>query len=394
MRVGFTSNSYPTQRNIIGVSRKHTYRRVYDLHKFISVAEAYSRLHLKLPLGLPNDARSRFNDFGLNPVDLIHFYNTISFGKTPWISTFETVVPRLRETFSCHKGVDCSYASLEGNARVKTALEAISSDHCLQIIALSECNLNMQAEMLTHFPEYESLVSNKLTQISPPQKPLVASVIEDDAVLKGELRFIFVGNSFFGKGGREIISALAELRAQDGIDIRLTIVSKMATDTYVTFTDADDVKSALTEMEKHSSWIDYFNGLPNAEVLRLISEAHAGLLPSHADTYGFSVLEYQASACPVITTDIRAFPEINNKQVGWIIEVPKNRLGEALYTSAEERACLSASIHEGLKRTIKEIAGDRSSVHEKSKASLERIVSEHSPEKFAARIEQIYELRG
>ena len=153
MRVGFTSNSYPTQRNIIGVSRKHTYRRVYDLHKFISVAEAFSRLYLKLPLGLPKDARSRFNDFGLNQVDLIHFYNTISFGKTPWISTFETVVPRLQETLSCHKGVDCSYASLEGNARIKAALEAISSDHCLQIITLSECNLNMQAEMLTHFPE-------------------------------------------------------------------------------------------------------------------------------------------------------------------------------------------------------------------------------------------------
>ncbi len=47
--------------------------------------------------------------------------------------------------------------------------------------------------------------------------------------------------------------------------------------------------------------------------------ADIGMLPSYADTYGFSVLEAQAGNA-VITTDIRALPEVNNPAVGWLIK--------------------------------------------------------------------------
>ncbi len=63
--------------------------------------------------------------------------------------------------------------------------------------------------------------------------------------------------------------------------------------------------------------------MPNQQVLELLKTCDVGLLPTYADTYGFSALEAQSAACPVISTDVRALPEINNTEVGWLINVPK-----------------------------------------------------------------------
>ena len=58
--------------------------------------------------------------------------------------------------------------------------------------------------------------------------------------------------------------------------------------------------------------IFYHKILFNSEVMNILKNTHVGLLPTYADTYGYSVLEAQSFGCPVITTNIRAMPEINN----------------------------------------------------------------------------------
>jgi glycosyltransferase involved in cell wall biosynthesis len=120
--------------------------------------------------------------------------------------------------------------------------------------------------------------------------------------------------------------------------------------------------------------------------------ADVGLLPSYADTYGFSVLELQACGVPVITTDIRALPEINNAAFGWLIKVPKNALGEALYTTAEEREALSQSIRSDLAQIVRDIAADPVQIAVKGTAALERIRKEHDPATYADALRQVYGL--
>lgn len=125
-------------------------------------------------------------------------------------------------------------------------------------------------------------------------------------------------------------------------------------------------------------------------MLDLLKNADVGLLPTWADTYGLSVLEAQAAGCPVITTDVRALPEINNNRVGWLIRVPKDALGEAVYTTAEDREVLSQVIEAGLENIIRSIAADPSMIAVKGQAALERIRAEHDPQAYADKLRQIY----
>jgi len=125
-------------------------------------------------------------------------------------------------------------------------------------------------------------------------------------------------------------------------------------------------------------------------VLALMRSAHVGLLPTYADTYGYSVLECQAQGTPVISTNVRALPELNNEQAGWLIEVPRDDLGEGLYATPEQRALLSAAIEAGLERALHEIFADRASLRRKGIAALARIQQQHDPARYKQRLGEIY----
>ena len=130
--------------------------------------------------------------------------------------------------------------------------------------------------------------------------------------------------------------------------------------------------------------------LPNEQVLSLMKQADVGLLPSWADTYGLSVIEAQACGCPVITTDIRAFPEMNNNRVGWMIKVPKNELGEALYTNETDRQLLSETIRKGLEEIVREIVGNPQLIVDKGTLALEKIKDQHDPQRYADALRSVY----
>ena len=88
---------------------------------------------------------------------------------------------------------------------------------------------------------------------------------------------------------------------------------------------------------------------------------------------------------------MRALPEINNNRVGWLIRGPKDEIGEAIYTTTEDRQKLSQQIQAGLENTIRSIVADPSVIAIKGQAALERIRVEHSPEDYAERLRQIYQ---
>ena len=95
MKIGvpaYRFDYYTNKRNIIGILPEATYVPVRDLFSIRRRwALRFNRLVGK-PLIPIFDLNNQFEDFDLNKVDLLHFSNGISYGKTPWFTSFETIV--------------------------------------------------------------------------------------------------------------------------------------------------------------------------------------------------------------------------------------------------------------------------------------------------------------
>jgi glycosyltransferase involved in cell wall biosynthesis len=389
MIIGYYGDTYTYRRNIIGVVPHLDYIRIHDLNDAIVGIAVISKIIFRRFLFDVNDRKNSFNDWNFNRVDILHFFNSISYGRTPWITTFETIVPRFKIT-DRHYGRMPDYSPLTHEKQIVDALEVMSSKSCKRLIALSKCNLNMQKEFLSYFHRYCSDIEPKLTHLYPPQETYVDSYESKHLALDGPISFVFVGRAFFRKGGMEIIETLSDLRNSNGYNIKLSIVSSMGIDNYATKENAEDVKIAKEIIDRNRDWIDYYSSLPNKLVIALASKSHVGLLPTYADTFGYSVIEFQACGCPVISTNVRALPEINNNEVGWLIEIPKNHLGEAIYTTEEDRTQIKMAIKKGLEKAVIDIFSNKDTIPRKADAALERIRNQHSPENYSMRLGAIY----
>ena len=385
--LGYRYDHYSYVRNIIGKVPGVEYCKTKDLYaRLNATAQLINRL-TKRAILQTFDLNHQFYDFNLNKVDLLHLYNGISYGGTPWVSTFETILPRFRNVVEATHGANPAFAS---EPKVLKGIERLASNECKKLIAMSDCAANIQRALLANFSQYSEMIERKLVVIHPPQQPLVLSFEDKQIDLAGPIKFMFVGNAFSRKGGREVIETLKELRDTFHYDISLTIVSDLRMDSYAVHETEQDVQYTTAFMQENQSWISYFKHLPNVEVMEKMKAAHIGLLPSYADSYGYSVLEFQASGCPVVTTDIRALPEINDSNKGWIIKVPKNRLGEAIYTTEADRMAISTAIRQGLQTIVHEIFADRATIGEKSEQAISSIRWNHSKENFASRMKEIY----
>lgn len=391
MLVGYKFDAYPEKRNIIDIVPDAKYKKVRDLFTLKEkIANKLNRLANR-ELFSTLDSYNQFYDFDLNRVSLFHFLNTISYGSTPWITTFETLLPRFTCLLSCPRDrqLEPDFSALKTEAKMHQAFKALSRNACQSIIAMSDCNANMQRRLLKEFPEYQASIESKLIVMHPPQKVFVSTYADKQLSLDEKIRFIFVGSSFFRKGGQEIIETLKYLKYEYKYELELIIVSSLNIDNYATQETPANVEK-VKHLIQESDWINYFPKLPNHEVIELMKKSHIGLLPTYADTYGFSVLEFQAAGCPVITTNVRALTEINDNNVGWTIEVPKKSSGEAIYTTKEDRQVISKLIRKGIEQAVHEIFANRTIILEKSQKSISRIIEHHSIDRYAAKLRNIY----
>ena len=225
--------------------------------------------------------------------------------------------------------------------------------------------------------------------LHPAQEALIESY--EDKKLFSKTTFTIIGRDFFRKGGLEVLRVFDRLFEAGQTQWQLNIVSTLDYGDYATFSTREAQVEALQIIKKHSSHIHHFEQLKNTEVLTLLRNSHVGLLPTYADSYGYSVLEAQACGCPCITTDIRALPEINNDDVGWSIKVPKNKAGNALIYSESDRSRFSQIIQEGLQSIIVHLLANEREIIEKGKSALVRIKKEHSPANNARILEGIYD---
>jgi len=382
---------YSYLRNILNKIPDAEYIPVNDLYSFLRKGALFVNRTLGKPLLPVFNLNNQFEDLDLNRVDLLHFFNGVSYGRTPWVSSFETILPRFSHLVTRHHGQEIAHVSPD--ALTRRGLEALAGRSCLAILPLSQSAALMQTDLLKDLPaEYAQPILDKMRVLHPPQEILVPEVKAREYSPDNPIRFILVGAAFFRKGGREVLEVFERLVRQEKLPVRLIIVSSLRIEPYAAKETEEDVAWAKAKIADNADWIEYYSALPNEDTLALMRTADVGMLPSYADTYGFSVLEAQASGLPVITTDIRALPEVNNPTVGWLIKVPKNALGEALYATVEEREVLSHSIRAGLEQSVRHIAADPGQIAVKGAAALDRIRKEHDPAAYADALRQIYGL--
>lgn len=273
----------------------------------------------------------------------------------------------------------------------KRALDALSGDAFKQLLALSECARRIQLDLMSQISIDVQPIESKLMVLHPPQEKMINTFDEKALDMHGPIRFILVGAGFFRKGGREIFRVFKRLVRLEEYPIELVIISSLRMDKYAAHETEADVVWAKEKIAANSDWLTHHYILPNEQVLNLMRSVHVGLLPTYADTFGFSVLEFQPHGVPVITTNVRALPEMNNDQVGWLIDVRRDGLGEGLYVTSGQRDQLGAAIESGLEKIIHEIFADLGCLHLKGMASLERIEHEHHPADYARRMGGIYQ---
>ena len=393
MKIGvlaYRFDFYTNLRNILYKLPEAEYVPVKDWYSFLRRGANFLNTRLGRPLFPTFDLNNQFDDFEINKVDLLHFSNGVSYGTTPWVSHFETVIPRFSELMTRNYGQ--TRRSLQLTPLVQKGFDALLSPSCKRIIAWSQCAADMQRDLLTELPsDTRDAILEKLIVLHPPQELLVSQPKNREYDSGEPIKFILVGDAFFRKGGREILSAFEKLVRDESLPIKLVLVTSLRLDPYAAQETAEDLFWAKQHIAENAVWIEHHQDLSNDETLELIKSCDVGLLPTWADTYGLSVLESQACGCPVITTDVRALSEINNTDVGWLIRVPKNDLGEALYSTPEEREHRSQHIQAGLEAIIRSICADPSVIFNKGVKSLERIREMHDPDTYAQKLREIYQ---
>lgn len=389
LRIGYASRLYPEQRNIIERVPTAQYiflRDFYSGLRRVRELTGVSRLFSKKL----QDAEFKFFRYGFGGGDVLHLFNSINFGRGPWISTFETIIPRFRVALECR---DTDTDKLRQDPEILRALDALSSERCKKIIAISDATARLQGDFLNLFPTYRADILNKQMILHPPQPTSAAGRERKLARIDAQkpIRFMLVGHGFFGKGGREVLHVLKEFQKRSNRRLEFIIVSMLCADSYATSTGDRDVQNVKQFIRENESWVTHHPSLSANDVLRLMEACDVGLLPSYAETYGYSVLEFQSMACPVVTTDIRAFPEINNNEVGWVIPIPKRPDGEARYRDRDGKERISQAIIDGLMRIVEQILEDPDIITTKGQKAFERIRYSHSPSKYALELLQVYE---
>jgi glycosyltransferase involved in cell wall biosynthesis len=295
-----------------------------------------------------------FNPFALGKE--FHFFNTILIGSSNYEVTFETMLPRLGNAPSC---------------LYRFAVRKLAKNNCKKIWALSQCAYDMQVVYIKqNFPTFANSIISKMAVKHPYQPPLIDKY-EDKLLPTNKLVFTFTGADFFRKGGLEVLHAFDRLIPQYP-QLQLNIISSLLYGDYATHTTKEHQEEALTIIKKYPQNIYHYWSLPNAEVLELYKRSHVGLLPTWADSYGYSVLEAQAAGCPVITTDIRALPEVNNDEIGWVVKVPKDDSKNARIKTTSERQQLGSIIAKELQIIIHNILLKPSTIATKGKLSLNK----------------------
>jgi len=262
-----------------------------------------------------------FNPFPLKRFDLIHAFNRIPLGRTPFIIGFESHLPRA--------------FNYEHTAYFSWLSHILASPRCRGIIAISE--YAKRTFLLQHKDKpWLNAIASKLHVRHPNLPPASAQ----DPFLHtqgGPLRLVFVG-SHFGRKGGPVAVRMAELAHEYGLNLHIDIVSDLTTGkaSWVDPLTPDFFQPYNSKLNTLRN-VKFHGGQPNDRVIALLKQSHFSLLPTFSDTFGFSAIESMANHVPVIATTQGALPEFINSQNGILLHLPTNEIGEWRESDRQDR---------------------------------------------------------
>ncbi|WP_380178680.1 glycosyltransferase family 4 protein [Kalamiella sp. sgz302252] len=319
-------------------------------------------------------------------IDIFHVFNEIAITNRKWVVTFETELPRILPRRGSN---DDSF-----DIRLKRHSAALMEKNCLALIALSGAAYNLEMKLFKDNPELMRTLREKLVVLHPPQKLFVTE--RQPRKEADPVHFVFVGRDFYRKGGGEIVRTFDELIKEGKIQpeqVRVTLIGDLGKTNNYAFSNYQDDPVFASETEAaiaRHNFIEHASAMPNDKIMQLLQRADVGLLPTWAETYGFSVLEMQSCGCPVITTNVRALPEINPPEAGWMIKHELNEDCDYAVTSCLQRDGLRKKTVAQMKAIIEDIVRDPEQINAKANASIGRIKKEHDIDVYQEKLRALY----
>ncbi|MGU3330494.1 glycosyltransferase family 4 protein [Methylobacterium mesophilicum] len=270
-----------------------------------------------------------FNPWPPRRFDLVHAFNRIPLGSTPFLIGFESHMPR--------------GFGLENSQYFGVLSQMLASPRCRGIIAISNYAKEIFKETHQNNPSRDTLYGKLSVRYPNIEIPSEIARLEP----AGRTPFVvaFVGNHFARKGGCVAVR-LAELAIQKKLPVQVEIVSSLQVGCGV-WTDPlndhfyDRYRAALTLPN-----VRWHRTLSNAEVHALFRRSHVSLLATFCDTFGYSAIESMIHGTPVVATRQGALPEfIVHQQNGLLLELDTSPNGEWMHIAYPDRG---SRAYEGL----------------------------------------------
>lgn len=384
IRVGLISYAYTSKRNFIGATEAK-YVNVRWLYRFT----LRYWLNKLFPSTFRLDNAFKSPLFGSFFYDIMHFFNTISYDKHPWITTGGGLVPWFEKEMQEYLFADMDISAVKNIKKMSQAIATVASPYCKAIIVNSHHSFWMEKELLKNFPQYKSSIECKLHMIYPPQKLIVNSLDEKKRYVQNNSKIIFmyVGVDYFRKGGLACLRAFESL-AEKFNNFKFISIGALRNDVPDVFDKQmeDDARRLISKY--NGTWLEHYDYLPNEQVMEFMKKANVGLLPTYSDVFGYSVLEFQACGCPVITTDVRALREINPQNCGWVFSVGEKTKHNEIKNM--NQVIEAYELEQKLENTIKNILEEGTISDEMIQNSINRILEHHNPEYHQKQLTKIY----
>lgn len=374
IRLGVPQSGYNIERNVLGsLPGWARLVRPMDACRVVS-----SGLYFRSGLRIPHPVGFRFSEPFFPRVDLLHFFNSLAWTRTPWITTFEHCLPRWERR-------DGSIS--EGSCRA--GLDLILGDACRHLIAFSDASRNVAArdwERRFGTADAEQALA-KVSVLLPPQ-PILSGASPRSRGAR--TLFAFIGGDLYRKGGLQVLQALDRLYRRGIRDWDAVIVGRLGSfGDYASGTDATSKDAAKDLITRMSDRVTHHERMPGSEVMALLSRSDYYLFPTLADTFGYSALEAMANGAVVVATNVRAMAEIIDDEVGWSIRLPLDADRE-IHGRADFPAIKSQLVDllaVTLERALEQTSEARL---RKAEAAVARLRHRHDPEAHATAIERIY----